>query len=201
MNSTSSGPPIIGTPTLDPSNPRSWNDVVVSVTILDDQNVKNATLHYRIDEGQWQSVSMTKAGNTYFGTIPSAPDGSNVTYYITAYDSTDLLSRKPSDATEFFSYTVIDDQESPVISEVLELDVRPMSSESILINATITDDVAIENATLYYQVDDGSWTAVTMTKEGDIFEATIPPQPFHPPLQFSPQQILKTLKPEQSVSW
>jgi hypothetical protein len=165
-------PPIIGTPLLNPSSPRSWNAVNVSVTITDDHSIKNATLYYRIDSGSWQSIMMTKNGNTYNATIPAAPDGSIVTYYIEAYDNAGQKS-----ILEESTYSVIDDQLTPEISDVFEVSVAPKSSESVVITATITDDIAIENATLYVKFNDGPWNELEMTNDGDVFEATIPAQP------------------------
>jgi hypothetical protein len=171
------GPPFIDLPVITPSNPRSWDDVVVTVSISDDQGIKNATLYYKIDDGEWISISLSKNGNTYNATIPATPDGSTVYYYIEAFDTADQRSvRTPLDA-DYFSYIVMDDQENPVISAVLEIDISPMSSQPVVINATITDDIGIENATLYWRVDDGAWDSASMAREGDVFEATIPAQP------------------------
>ncbi|MHA1958744.1 MAG: hypothetical protein ACW99U_00780, partial [Candidatus Thorarchaeota archaeon] len=108
----------------------------------------------------------------YSAVIPAQADGSFVEYYVVAYDSLDQMAQSST-----VSYTVNDgDLLAPQISTV-SIDISsPTSSDSVTVTATVTDDVGVANATLYYQVDGGEWISVLMTADVDQYSATIPPQ-------------------------
>ncbi len=166
-------PPGLGEITISPTSPTSSDIVTVSVQILDDFGVKNATLYYRVNNGSWISIAMTADGNTYSAQIPAQADGSYVEFYIVAFDTID---QQTTSATGH--YLVSDaDTTSPQISSIGIDILNPTSSDTVTITATITDDIAIDNATLYYRVDSSDWIAVSMTAVGDQYSAQIPPQP------------------------
>lgn len=68
----------------------------------------------------------------------------------------------------------------PVIDDIELNDWSPLSSDLVVVSATITDDVAVTGATLYYRDDDGDSTGVFLTLPmanagGDTWSASIPP--------------------------
>jgi hypothetical protein len=61
--------------------------------------VTSVDLHYRVDEGAWQTVSMSSAGDgKYVGTIPGQTYNSKIEYYVSADDSDGYHTTVPSTA-------------------------------------------------------------------------------------------------------
>ncbi|MCX7953611.1 MAG: T9SS type A sorting domain-containing protein [Bacteroidales bacterium] len=75
----------------------------VNVTILDATGVANATLYYKVDNGNVQTINgINTSGNEWVFTIPAQPAGCFVKYWITA---TDLVTPNPnSSQTDTFLY-------------------------------------------------------------------------------------------------
>jgi len=90
--------PVISGVTLDPAVPAADASVTVSAQITDDGSVAEASLHYSVDAGAFTTVSMTHVGDTWSGTVPGQPAGSNVTYYLRAIDDNDNVSTLPANA-------------------------------------------------------------------------------------------------------
>ncbi len=166
-------PPGIGSLSISPTNPTSTDTVTVSVQIVDDSGVKNATLYYRVNNGTWTGVPMTSSGSTYSAQIPPQADGSFVEYYIVAFDTIEQ-----STTSVIANYTVSNaDMTKPQISSIGIDKLTPTDTDTVTVSATITDNVAVANATLYYRVDSGAWTEVSMTATGNLYSAQIPAQP------------------------
>jgi len=65
---------------------------------------------------------------------------------------------------------------APVISNVSHTPASPTSTDDVTVTATITDDIAVSSATLWYSIG-GSYIELTMTDDGsNIYSATIPAQ-------------------------
>jgi len=78
-------------------------DVNVSA-IAEDLSSFTVTLHYKIEDGSWNDVSMVDTGSTFNATIPGQASGTEVTFYIKAVDefgqisaSSDIIYLIPSD--------------------------------------------------------------------------------------------------------
>ncbi len=104
-------PPIIGTPINTPEIPDDGEDVTVSVDVTDaDTGVRpdGVILSYSTDDGEtWKNVTMNKTtGNTYEGTIPGLPAGTQVKYMITASDYAGNEAAK-NNAGQYYVFTVI----------------------------------------------------------------------------------------------
>jgi hypothetical protein len=72
---------------------------------------------YRVDGGEWSTVSMDRVGETdaFVATIPSAPAGSGVEYYVSAEDTSGVLATSPGYAPyEVHSFEVLPDTVAPV---------------------------------------------------------------------------------------
>ncbi len=52
----------------------------------------------------------------------------------------------------------------------------PTSAEAVTVSATISDDVAVTGATLYYRANGGAYSGVSMSNVGDVYSGTIPTQ-------------------------
>ncbi len=103
-------PPVIGTPVHTPEIPDDGEAVTVSVNVTDaDTGVRpdGVILSYSTDGGAWNNVTMSKTtGDTYEGTIPGLPAGTQVEYIITAYDYANNKAVEDS-AGDYYVYTVI----------------------------------------------------------------------------------------------
>ncbi len=164
--------PGMGAPTAYPTSPTSSDTVTINVTVNDDFGIKNVTLYYKVDSGSWNEVAMTADGSTYSADIPAQADGSVVTYYMVAYDSIDQMTQ-----SDEYTYTVSDgDQTAPQITSVSIDIAQPTSSDSVVVTAVVSDNVAIDNVTLYYKVDSGSYVSVSMSGSSGTYTGTIPAQ-------------------------
>ncbi len=64
----------------------------------------------------------------------------------------------------------------PLIVDIIHSPSTPTEQDTISINATITDDSGVQSVTLYYRVNGGDWTEVSMTLiTGDIYSVTLDP--------------------------
>ncbi len=79
--------------------------VEATIKSMGDSHITNAMLHYRVDQGEWQSLSMTNAsGCKYEARIPSQPLGSRIDYYLTSTNNYDRQATYPKDAREQNKY-------------------------------------------------------------------------------------------------
>jgi len=107
-------------------------------------------------------------GDTYNYTMPAQPSAGTMNYFIWAKDAVDN-----ENATESYTIDVTGDTEAPAISH------DPVESatadKEITIEATITDNVGVQSATLYYRTEgDATYTSATMSVSGDTYTATVP---------------------------
>jgi len=108
---TDTTPPTISNPSQIPpaDNVQPNQPVTVSVNVTDTQSgVKNVTLWYSINSGNWQSVSMTYNTTTslWEAEILGQPLNTNVTYKIEAFDNAENKAINDN-AGNYFTYTVI----------------------------------------------------------------------------------------------
>lgn len=125
---------------------------------------------------EFSSVQMTlTTGVTYAASIPAQPYGTTVYYYIDAADSTGLSSTYPLDAPQsLLSFRVMQDPLGPAIVHTPLTDTADKFGP-YLVAATVTDDIGVDNVSLYYSFNGADYTHVDMTpKSGDVYEAGIP---------------------------
>lgn len=67
-------------------------------------------------------------------------------------------------------------QEAPSISNVQHSPSFPTANQQVLIEATISDDQALQRVTLWYKTETDELTAVTMTGNQNTYQALIPAQ-------------------------
>jgi len=81
------GPPSIRDLSRDPCTPTSSDsEVAVSCVITDNSSVAEALVHYSINGGTYQSVTMETADDSTFTGVIPVSDGDEIYYYITATD-------------------------------------------------------------------------------------------------------------------
>jgi len=94
-------------------------------------------------------------------------------------ESSPLLPHKTEPAT-FTAFAI--DLTPPIIQNVTQFPdkdhVEP--TDTVYINATVIDDESgIENVTLWYRIQNGTWNSINMTHlTGNIYNATIPAHPY-----------------------
>jgi len=101
--------PTISNLSQEPTLPAQDEEVTVSVDVTDEQSgVSNVTLSYRMNSGTWNNVSMSKfpENNTWNGEILGQPAGTNVTYWIFAYDNAENPA-VDDDGGQYYVYTVV----------------------------------------------------------------------------------------------
>ncbi len=74
-------------------------------------------------------------------------------------------------------WNITADWRSPFIMDIQRTPMMPNYDEDIVVSATITDDVAVDEALLSF-TDDATWHNVSMNGIDDIFNGTIPAQPY-----------------------
>jgi hypothetical protein len=142
--------------------------ITIKAEVTDNVGLNEVQLNYTDVAGASHNETMTLVEGNYTFDIPAQTSAGTVTYFIWANDTNGNVAQTVAE-----DITISSDVTPPTISHtaVKETDV----DESVEITATITDDVGVESATLYYRkTGDTTFTSVTMTKSGDIYTGTIP---------------------------
>lgn len=114
--------PQISSVQLNPYSPNYDEEVEVIVGIIDQSEIKNVTINYKIGDEPWDFASMAEQSGLYYFEFDSQPWETEVQYYIIAYDIYDLNNSVGSISSPL-SYIVGDD-----IRPTIELD-GPYSKE------------------------------------------------------------------------
>jgi len=106
--------------TLNVTQGSAMVNVNVSVNITDAASgVKQGILSYNTGSG-WVNLTMSPTGNLYTATIPGQPNGTMVTYYITAIDNVLNAARTPTDQL-YYPYNVVPEFNSAVLLLILAI--------------------------------------------------------------------------------
>ncbi len=85
-----------------------YEDVNVTVTFPENQNISSVALHFRMDYDFWQRKTMTNSTPTlYWEVIPAQPWNTIVQYYINATDQQNQILIEDNNGT-FFEYIIAD---------------------------------------------------------------------------------------------
>jgi len=159
---------------INPTAPKATDAVVVTATVTDAQGLSTVKLYYKVGSGTYTFVTMTHVGDDYSGTIPAQAAASVVSYYIEATNTQSIISYSPNTApTTAATYTVAS---APSISGLGISPSTPGASDAVVVSATITDANTLSSVKLYYKVDAGSFTSVTMSNVGNVYSGSIPAQ-------------------------
>ena len=106
-SSDTSGPSIIGV-VQSPSSPTELDTVTVNATVTDTSGLLSVTLHYRVNGGTWQTISMTLlSGDLYSVVFGPFAVSDTIEYYISAVDNSVNHNEAIDDSSGlFYSFTV-----------------------------------------------------------------------------------------------
>jgi hypothetical protein len=153
-----------------PAAPTDQDQVTVTATITDNVGVASATLFYDDGSGS-KSTPMSGSGSTYTAKMGPFATGKTVTYYVEAKDAAKNAGKSQSGS---FTVTTGGDKQAPQISNLQHSPSVPKDTDQVTVSATITDNVGVASAILYY--DDGNgWKNMTMTGTGSSYSARIGP--------------------------
>jgi hypothetical protein len=115
------GQSVVANVTLNVTQGSSMVNVNVSVNITDAASgVKQAILSYNTGSG-WVNLTMSPTGNLYTATIPGQPNGTMVTYYMTAIDNVLNTARTPTDQLYYYPYNVVPEFNFAVLLLILAI--------------------------------------------------------------------------------
>jgi hypothetical protein len=148
--------PLFGTPTISPEHPDKDDDVEVSIEITDNVGVDpdNVELSYSYDGITWYTIQATLSAGFYRATITGPGFNKKVDYYFLASDLSGNLGTSIS-----FEYWA--DGVDPVITNVTTFGIES-SQSSFTVSASVTDNLQLSDATLYWSLDNSTWTEVSM---------------------------------------
>ena len=160
-----------------PYSPTELNTISINATVIDDSGIYNITLHYRVNGGTWQTISMTHiSDNLYSVTIGSFTVSDTIEYYISAIDNSINHNEVTEDNGGLCYVLTIgsSDVTSPAVVDIIHSPSSPTELDTVSINATVTDDSGIYSVTLHYRVNGGAWIEVSMTLiNGDLYSVTL----------------------------
>lgn len=165
-------PPSIDFASINPASPKDYEWVVVTGQISDDALIDTVLLSY-YNGTQWINVTMSgtpgKQAN-FTASIPPFPEREVIEYRIYVNDTQNVWS------SSTVQYTVADTL--PVISFINQLPIHPRDTDSVTINATVTDGTGVQTVVLKYTYDGISWISLPMEHIGaDVYQAIIPQYP------------------------
>jgi len=111
--------------------------------------------------------------------VPSLP---TVVPLDISYEDSGLSDENGNWITPYYVYdgdinVTLEDITGPDIANILRTPVAPNYDQDVVVSANITDNVAVDKALLSYTYD-STWHNVSMNQSDDIFNATIPSQPY-----------------------
>lgn len=172
-------PSIVGVTDLpDTPNPGPYN---VVATITDASGISSALLYHSTNGGAYASIAPTNVnGDIYTFQIPArvGTPVQEIRYYVWARDgaTNQNTATNPANApTSYFSFNWINDNVSPVFTNVTVWPSPTNFNGPYPVNATITDDNGILFASLHYRFGGGAWQEVAADGNvGNVYSFTIP---------------------------
>ena len=155
--SDSEGPNIFSIETF-PFTPLSSSEILFIVGVSDPSGVEKVNLHYKLNEGLWDTTEMIYDSAQDYGIVVGPYGvGDNFTYYITAYDSSigNYLSTNDNSGAYYnFKLDSIDPLDS------MEKDDSPAYARDIYLNSTIDRRI--------YPVLDVDYCTFELLEEHDV---------------------------------
>ncbi len=157
---TSSGDalaPLISGTSHSPQSPKPADSVVVTTTVSDtNSGVHNVTLYWT--SNSWLSITETSmslaAGSLYSCTIGPFSVGTTVEYVIRAYDQAGNVAWDNNNYANYaFTVTTSGDAIAPSITNVRNLPGEPKPSDSVVVQATVTDSGGVASVVVNYTTD------------------------------------------------
>ncbi|MFC1712932.1 FlgD immunoglobulin-like domain containing protein [Candidatus Poribacteria bacterium] len=139
--------------------------------------VKQVSLFYKVlPDRNFIKVNMIMTGtpNEYSATIPGLDQLGTVAYYVEAVDFSGNSRTVPSKGNTLPYNISFVDAEPPVLSHTEIIDGQE-AGESVVLGATVVDNVAVDSVVLKYKVPDRAEDIeVEMTNVGSFYSAEIP---------------------------
>ncbi|HUU79291.1 MAG TPA: hypothetical protein VMX55_13180 [candidate division Zixibacteria bacterium] len=160
-----------------PTSPTDVDSVIVSCDVSDLNGIDLVILHYRINAGIWNDVTMAMVSATNYQ-IVLGPFSYNllIEYTISAFDT----AINPNEAINdngglYYSFTITSsDVTGPTITTITPTPDPANDTEPITISCDVYDDNGIQSVTFYYRVNSGSWVDIDMTfMPWDTYEVSI----------------------------
>ncbi|MDX9694711.1 MAG: endonuclease [Bacteroidales bacterium] len=168
--------PTISSIEINPESPLVGQDIIVSATITDsDGIVSSAVINYGASSGNYsQSISMTKSGNTFTGTIPSQLAGTTIYFVVKAIDED---SGESVSAEQSFLVTELQNN-PPVLSNIQYVPTNPEENQTVTVSVEATDS---DGEISYCRITWGDApeiysNTVNMTLTSGTYSGTIPGQ-------------------------
>lgn len=170
--------PVISSLGVTPETPDDDDTPVFHCSVTDVNGLSSVDLHFRINGGYWESETMGWSfEDTYEYMISVLSYGTFVEYYFTAYDnavpSNNIID---NNGGSYYNFTIgSSDVSGPVITNIVHSQ-DPIDTDLVNITCTVTDLNGVETVTLYYKINNNTWTNITMTLvSGNIYGASIGP--------------------------
>ena len=142
--------------------------IAITATVTDNVLVDKVYLNFTNVAGANSNVSMSKSGDTYSYDIAAQTTAGTVIYFIWANDTRDNEKRTPA-----YTITVSADTTPPTIVHAAVT--SAFAGDAITITATITDNIGVQGATLYYRKKgDATYTNLALSASGNTYSAVIP---------------------------
>ncbi len=170
-------PPAISDIEHVPVQPTAGQLVTVSCVVEDESEIAAVVLEYELD-GDREAKTMSEGATRYSAIIGPFSAGDTVTYRVKAAD---IWDNQANSSWYSFNVTEVGDTEPPVIDDVAHHPSAPVVDTEVVFNCTITDNVAVKNATakIHYFRSDGPTEQRTVELEpvgaGEDFSGTSEP--------------------------
>lgn len=122
---------------INPSSPAEGEAITISASITDsDGTVSSAFINYGSSSGNYsQSISMTKSGNTFTGTMPSQLAGTTIYFVIEAIDN----DSEESVSIENSFLVAAPHNNPPVLNNIQFTPTNPDQNQSVTVSSEVID--------------------------------------------------------------
>jgi len=153
-----------------PSTPSYDEELTVTVSVSGGSGgISSVELSYW-DGSQWQTIEMTIAQSVYKATIPPLPFGTEATYKVMA---TDMASNTEEALGSDYK---IKDEDDPEVDDVSHTPEAPEADQEVTVICTVAEPSGasgIDEVSLFYRTNGGSWQRITMTEENGNYSGVI----------------------------
>ncbi len=158
--------PSIDDVAINPNPPKDDETVTISCSVIDESGISSVTLYYRVNGGDWITVSMVYTSGDNYEVIIGAFDYADfVEFYIEAIDDYPTHNIAIEDNSGlYYNFTVThSDVYGPTIVSILHQPSIPNDAQSVIMSCSVMDPNGILFVTLVYRVNGGIWLYENMT--------------------------------------
>ncbi len=161
----------------EPINPTDNESITIYCNVTDENGVQAVFLIYRVNKNSWNNLSMTHmTGFTYEIEIGIFAYNDFIDYYFVTFDSSPNHNFAVNNNSGTYYNFIISssDISAPTIHSVTHTPDTPNSTQSITISCIAIDENGINNVTLFYRKNGGSWVSLIMfLSTNNTYSATI----------------------------